>query len=71
VDKMDREEFCDRFCPMPTRWVEFPKVDNELTVDCDLEESECPFKDVDFTKVIEYKYSEVDKVAVDYLRGAL
>ena len=68
---MDREEFCDKYCPMPARWVEFPKIDNELTVDCDLEESECPFKDVDFDKVVEYKYSEVDKVANDYSKGAL
>lgn len=52
---MDMEEFCDRFCPMPLRWVEFPKVDDELSVDCDLEYNECPFKDVDFSKVIERK----------------
>jgi hypothetical protein len=50
---MDKLDFCERFCPMPHRWVEFPKIDNELTVDCDLEESDCPFKDVDFGKVIE------------------
>ena len=48
---MDKMEFCDNYCPIPARWVEFPKVDNELTIDCDMEESECPFKDVDFSKV--------------------
>lgn len=48
---MELIDFCDKYCPMPSRWVEFPKVDNELTTDCDLEESDCPFKDVDFTKV--------------------
>ena len=52
---MDRLEFCDRFCPTPMRWIEFPKVDNQLTVDCHLEDSLCPFKDVDFTKVKEYE----------------
>ncbi|KKN45091.1 hypothetical protein LCGC14_0686730 [marine sediment metagenome] len=50
---MDRLEFCDNHCPMPARWVEFPKVDNRLTVDCHLEDSLCPFKDVDFNKVSE------------------
>ena len=48
---MNRLQFCDEFCPIPMRWVEFPKVDNELTVDCPLEDSECPFKDVDFSRV--------------------
>lgn len=48
---MEFIEFCDKFCPMAYRWVEFPRIDKELTIDCDLEESECPFKDVDFTKV--------------------
>jgi len=28
--------------------------DGSTEVDCDYEESECPFKDVDFTKVVEY-----------------
>ena len=50
---MDKIEFCDKFCPIPARWVEFPKVNNELTVDCDLEESDCPFRGVDFSKVEE------------------
>jgi len=52
---MEMEEFCDKYCPIPHRWIEFPKVDNELTTDCDLEYSECPFKDVDFNKVVEYQ----------------
>jgi hypothetical protein len=49
---MNMEEFCDKYCPMPLRWVEFPRIDNELSVDCDLEQNDCPFKDVDFSKVI-------------------
>jgi hypothetical protein len=48
---MDKEKFCDKYCPIPDRWIEFPKIDNKLTVDCDLDESDCPFKDVDFSKV--------------------
>ena len=48
---MEQIEFCDQFCPMPARWKEFPKVDDEYTTDCDLEETECPFNDVDFDKV--------------------
>ena len=50
---MEKEEFCEKHCPIPMRWVEFPKVDNTLTTDCDLEDNECPFKDVDFSKVTE------------------
>lgn len=57
---MDQETFCDKYCPIPMRWIEFPKVDNELSVDCDLEENDCPFKDVDFSKV--YEHSEGAKV---------
>ena len=52
---MNQEVFCNKFCPIPQRWVEFPKIDSELSVDCDLEESECPFKDVDFSKVTVYE----------------
>lgn len=52
---MEQIDFCDKYCPMPNRWIEFPKIDNELTVDCDLEESDCPFNNVDFTKVLENK----------------
>jgi hypothetical protein len=48
---MEQEEFCDDYCPVPMRWVEFPRIDNELSVDCDLEAGDCPFKDVDFSKV--------------------
>jgi len=55
---MEQIEFCDKYCPIPARWVEFPKVDNELTVDCNLEEDECPFKDVDFSKVTVNKIDE-------------
>jgi hypothetical protein len=49
---MDMEEFCDKYCPMPFRG-KFRNGDDE--VDCDLEQDECPFKNVDFTKVKEYK----------------
>ncbi len=48
---MEIIDFCDHHCPIPARWIEFPKVDDELTTDCDLEETECPFKDVDFQDV--------------------
>ena len=50
---MDMVDFCDKYCPMPQRWIEFPRVDNQITIDCDKEHSECPFKDVDFSRVIE------------------
>lgn len=49
---MDMEEFCDKYCPIPFRG-KFRNGDDE--VDCDLEQEECPFKDVDFTKVKEYE----------------
>jgi len=62
---MEIIEFCDKYCPMPARWVEFPKVDNSLTVDCELEESDCPFKDVDFSKVIKSDIAE-SKNPCDY-----
>jgi len=51
---MDFETFCDKHCPIPMRWVEFPRVDNELSVDCDLEQDDCPFKDVNFSVVHEW-----------------
>jgi len=51
---METEEFCDKFCPIPMRWIEFPRIDNEYSVDCDLEYEDCPFKDVDFSKVTEH-----------------
>jgi hypothetical protein len=46
---MDMEEFCDNHCPMSTKLV---CRDSSIEIDCDLEESECPFKDVDMNKVI-------------------
>jgi len=52
---MDRIDFCDNHCPIPDRWIEFPKVDDQLTTDCPLEDSDCPFKDVDFSKVEVHK----------------
>jgi hypothetical protein len=55
---MERIEFCDKYCPIPARWVEFPRVDNELTVDCDMEDSDCPFKNVDFSKVTQNPIDE-------------
>jgi len=52
---MEQIDFCDKYCPMPMRWVEFPRIDNKITVDCDLEASDCPFKDVNYEKVTAYK----------------
>lgn len=49
---MELEEFCDKYCPMPFRGT-FRNGDPE--VDCDVEQSECPFKDVDFSKVKVYQ----------------
>lgn len=54
---MIKEYFCDNYCPVPLRWIEFPKVDNELTIDCDLEYNDCPFKNVDFSQVHENKFT--------------
>lgn len=59
---MDKEVFCDNYCPVPMRWVEFPKIDNELTTDCDLEESDCPFRCVDFDKVTARNRGAMHKV---------
>ncbi len=52
---MEREEFCDDYCPMPFRGT-FRNGDKE--VDCDMEDSECPFRDVDFSKVHKYKEAQ-------------
>jgi len=66
---MDRIEFCDKWCPMPSR---IPDRTGELEVDCDCEESECPFKDVNFEKVVEYKsgegHLEVDQTGIPPMR---
>ena len=51
---MDMEEFCIKYCPCPFRG-KFRNGDDE--VDCDLEYEDCPFKDVDFSKVKEYIYA--------------
>jgi hypothetical protein len=48
---MDKIEFCDNYCPLAFKWIEFPRIDNELSVDCDLEENDCPFRNVNFSKV--------------------
>jgi len=48
---MDKEYFCNKYCPCPTLYYDPTKPDDKLA-DCDLEESECPFKDVDFNKVV-------------------
>jgi hypothetical protein len=53
-NNMEMEEFCDKYCPVPFRG-KFRNGDDE--VDCDLEQEDCPFKDVDFTKVKEYDYN--------------
>ena len=52
---MDREVFCDVYCPMPFR---SKYRDGEDLIDCDMEQSECPFIDVDFSKV--HRYGEID-----------
>ncbi len=51
---MDMEEFCDRYCPIPTRYINNTnKIDpTDVFADCHLEESDCPFNKVDFTKVV-------------------
>ena len=50
---MDMETFCDKFCPMPFRGTD--RYGNQ-EVDCDLEMNDCPFKDVDFSKVHEFSF---------------
>ena len=52
---MEQEEFCDRFCPMCIRDVvdRYGNIEYDCSIDGD--DSMCPFKDVDFTKVKEYK----------------
>ena len=55
---MDREEFCIKYCPMPFRGTN--RYGNKET-DCDCEDSECPFRDVDFAKVKVYKWEETDE----------
>ena len=52
---MDREVFCDVYCPMPFR---SKYRDSEDLIDCDTEGSECPFYDVDFSKV--HRYGEIE-----------
>ena len=49
---MEWEIFCNKFCPMPFRG-KFRNGDEE--VDCDLEDTECPFRNVDFSKVTVYE----------------
>lgn len=48
---MDKETFCDDYCPMPFRGTDRT---GEREVDCDCEDMECPFRDVDFSKVSKY-----------------
>lgn len=54
---MDNEKFCDYYCPIPTRYTEVVLSDetapSDQYADCDLEETECPFQCVDFSKVTE------------------
>lgn len=51
---MDKETFCNDYCPCPFRDADRT---GELEVDCDFEESECPFKGVNFSKVNKYDYN--------------
>jgi hypothetical protein len=48
---MDKERFCDFYCPIPIRYVR----GQDTFADCDFEEKECPFKCVDFSKVVEMR----------------
>jgi hypothetical protein len=50
---MDKERFCDEYCPIPVRFHEIDDDSNKPYTysDCDLDESTCPFKNVDFKKV--------------------
>ena len=59
---MEQENFCNNFCPMPSR---IPDRTGGIEIDCDCEESECPFKDVDFSKVTDNPMSD------DCLKGGL
>ena len=51
---MDRETFCDDYCPCTFRGTDRTGASE---VDCDFEELECPFRNVDFSKVTKYDYS--------------
>jgi hypothetical protein len=50
---MDKEEFCDKYCPMPFRG-KLRNGDDEVDCDCE-EDTECPFRNVDFSKVKKYE----------------
>jgi len=56
---MDKEEFCDKYCPMPFRG-KLRNGDDEVDCDCE-EDTECPFRNVDFSKVKEYESLKVVK----------
>jgi hypothetical protein len=50
---MDKERFCDKYCPIPTLYYSLGDADDSFT-ECDFdEETECPFRSVDFNKVQE------------------
>jgi len=48
---MDKEFFCEHYCPVPTKYYD-PENPDDKWADCDTEESDCPFANVDFTKVV-------------------
>ena len=49
---MDQEQFCYEYCPMPCRSTDRT---GGSEVECDGEYEECPFNDVDFSKVKQWR----------------
>jgi len=50
---MDKSDFCNRYCPIPTKYVNVDDPEDQF-VDCELDELNCPFNKVDF-KVAELR----------------
>lgn len=62
---MDQEQFCYEYCPMPCRSTDRT---GGSEVECDGEYEECPFNDVDFSKVKQWRdpvFEIVDQEAVN------
>ena len=57
---MEQEEFCDLYCPMCIRDLKdrYGNIEYDCSIDGD--DSNCPFKDVDFTKVTVYSQGRVE-----------
>lgn len=47
---MDKIVFCDKYCPTPTCYTNTQDPSDQYA-ECDIDESECPFNCVDFSKV--------------------